>query len=70
MPQLKAAQFEHDPIVAADFVEVVQEAAAEVAAEPSAEAARRENRRRHRRRGRLAVGAGHADRVCGAGPQE
>ena len=70
MPQLKAAQFQHDPIVGADFVEVVQEAAAEVAAEPSAAAACREDRRGHRRGGRFAVGAGHADRVRRAGLQE
>ena len=70
MPQLETAQLQHDPVVAADLRELLQQAAADVAAEPCPRGRGPQDGRRHGRRGRFAVGAGHADHPRRARPQK
>ena len=70
VPELKAAQLQHHPVVGDDSVEPVQEAAAEIAAQPDAAPGRPEDGCGHRRGGRFAVRAGHAHDPRGTHSQE
>ena len=61
MPQLKAADLQHDPIVGGHSRQVIQQAPADVAAQEGPSSSGIEDRRDHGGRGRFPVAAGHCD---------
>ena len=61
--QLETAEFEHDPVIGTDRVELSQQAAPDVATQPGRLPRCIENGMDHRRGGRLAVAASHGNRA-------
>ena len=70
MSQLKAAQFEHDPILGHDLLQIAQQAAADIPAEPGSQSAGSQGRVKHRAGGRFSVRPCDADHAGRAIAQE